>query len=114
MSNGKQIIERLIAEAVAAHATCASADDAWLAELERMRAEALRIVGDMNDAERAAADTLAKLRAELERTRAELGVVNAELAKAREAYALQLEANAYEKRVILDTIDGLLAKTKVA
>jgi hypothetical protein len=111
---GRQIIESVIAEAVAAHKAAEVADDAWITGLQQMRAEALRIIGDMNDAERAAADTLAKLRAELERTRAELGVVNAELAKAREAYALQLEANAYEKRVILDTIDGLLAKTKVA
>ena len=72
MSNGKQIIERLIAEAVAAHTTCTNADDAWLNQLQAMRTETLRIVDDFNAAERAAADTLARLKAQIELSRAEL------------------------------------------
>lgn len=114
MSNGKQIIERLIAEAVAAHATCTSADDAWLNQLQAMRVEALRIVGDMNDAERAAADTLAKLRAELERIREETVAANAELAKVREELEAERKEIQRERAAMLAAFDDILGREKVA
>jgi hypothetical protein len=78
-----------------------------------MRTEALRIVGDMNDAERAAADTRAKLRAELERIREETVAANAELAKVRESIAAERKEWSREKAAVRAAFDDILGR-KVA
>ena len=114
MSNGKQIIERLIAEAVAAHTTCTNADDAWLNQLQAMRTETLRIVDDFNAAERAAADTLARLKAQIELSRAELDQLGIQVRAARELLQETRRENEVSKSEVARILDGILAKTKVA
>ena len=107
------VIDSLISQAQVASKSCVTAADNWLGYLEGAREEALRVAASLADARRASDSERSRLRAEIDKSRAELDGVNLQIKDARRELERTLKSRDDLKAEMRSIFDQFVSK-KVA
>jgi hypothetical protein len=99
-------IETLITQAANARKSCETADDNWIGYLKDAREQALRVAVEMEQQRRLADHEKARLKTEIERSRAELRDANLELAKVRKDLERERREIGMERQKLLNPMQS--------